>query len=57
MAEESKPQQSQEIRAAAAEAGMSPEKFVQLSGRTTLAEYEALAEAEGKKPAGESGRD
>ena len=57
MADEPKPGQSPEIRAAAEAAGMTPEKFVQLSGRTTLTEYEALAEAEGKKPAGESGKD
>jgi hypothetical protein len=34
------------LREAAAKAGMSPEKFVQLSGKTTLKEYEEIVAAE-----------
>ena len=37
---------SNELREAAAKAGMSPRKFVELSGKTSLAEWEAAREAE-----------
>ena len=37
---------SEALRTAASEAGMSPQKFVELSGKTTLAEWEAQRAAE-----------
>jgi vacuolar-type H+-ATPase subunit H len=37
---------SKALREAATKAGMSPEKFVQLSGKTTLREYEEIVAAE-----------
>jgi hypothetical protein len=53
MAHDTKPGQDPVLRAAAAAAGMTPQKYAQLSGRTTVSEYEALAAAERKNAAGD----
>lgn len=41
-------QDDAELKAAAEKAGMTPEKFVALSGRVTLSEYERLKAGEQK---------